>query len=46
MARSSSIAAVTGDRNKNCSETRTQPASSLAPALNSGTNTWPYLRYG
>ena len=46
MARSSYIMSVTLDRNSSCSEKVTQPAFSIAPALNSGTKTWSYLANG
>src|SRR5580693_2353823 len=46
VARSSYIMSVTLERNRTRSEIVTQPTFSIAPALNSGTNTWSYLANG
>ena len=45
MARSSYMASVTFERNRNCSEMVTQPMFSIAPTW-SATKTWSYLAYG
>ena len=44
--RRSLIASVTFDRNTYDSVNVTAPAFSIAPALNSGTNSWSYLAKG
>src|SRR5256885_16023449 len=46
IARVVRCASVTADRNTNSSRNVTQPGFSIAPALNSGTNTWSYLPNG
>jgi hypothetical protein len=46
VARSSYMRSVTFDRNSIRSEKVTQPTFSMAPALNSGTNTWSYFANG
>ncbi len=46
MARSSYMASVTLERNRNCSEKTTQATFSMAPAANSGTTTWSYFANG
>ncbi len=45
-ARSSYAASVTLDRNTYWSRIVTAPAFSIAPALNSGTNSWSYFLKG
>src|SRR5262245_8412120 len=45
-ARSCRAVSVTLDRNTNSSRNVTQPAFSIAPALNSGTNSWSYFSNG
>ncbi len=45
-ARPSRSASVTLERNRCRSENVTQPAFSMAPKLNSGTNSWSYFPKG
>jgi hypothetical protein len=45
-ARRSTVASGTLDRKTYCSVIVTAPAFSIAPALNSGTNSWSYLANG
>ena len=46
VARSSYIMSVTLDLKSSRSENVTQPTFSIAPAVNSGTNTWSYFSNG